>query len=72
MLSTLFSFVPSEQVYLDQGIVAFHLGRDKEAKPLLEKVNIEMQLLTVDEVDLMEIVRLVEKRLLFSLYNLES
>ena len=72
MLSTLFSFVPSEQVYLDQGIVAFHLGRDKEAKLLLEKVNIEMQLLAVDEVDLMEIVRLVEKRLLFSLYNLES
>jgi len=44
------------RLHLLQGIVAFHLGRDKEAKPLLEKVNIEMQLLTVDEVDLMEIV----------------
>ena len=67
MLSTLFSFVPSEQVYLDQGIVAFHLGRDKEAKPLLEKVNIEMQLLAVDEVDLMEIVRLVVKKIVVQL-----
>ena len=67
MLSTLFSFVPSEQVYLDQGIVAFHLGRDKEAKLLLEKVNIEMQLLAVDEVDLMEIVRLVVKKIVVQL-----
>merc|ERR1712173_317203 len=44
------------RLHLLQGIVAFHLGRDKEAKLLLEKVNIEMQLLAVDEVDLMEIV----------------
>ena len=43
--------------FFDQGIVAFHLGRDKEAKLLLEKVTFEMQLLAVDEVDLMEIVR---------------
>merc|ERR1712025_1191637 len=44
------------RLHLLQGIVAFHLGREKEAKLLLEKVNIEMQLLAVDEVDLMEIV----------------
>ena len=47
--------------------MAFHLGRDKEAKLLLEKVNIEMQLLAVDEVDLMEIVRLVEKKIVVHL-----
>jgi len=43
------------RLHLLQGVVAFHLGRDREAKLLLEKVNIEMQLLAVDEVDLMEI-----------------
>ena len=37
--------------------MAFHLGRDKEAKLLLEKVSLEMQMLAVDEEDLMEIVR---------------
>eukprot|EP00092_Neocalanus_flemingeri_P007331 GFUD01007917.1.p1 GENE.GFUD01007917.1~~GFUD01007917.1.p1 ORF type:complete len:590 (+),score=221.00 GFUD01007917.1:891-2660(+) len=43
------------RLHLLQGIVAFHLGRDREAKLLLEKVSIEMQLLVVDEMDLMEI-----------------
>merc|ERR1719154_199508 len=43
------------RLHLLQGIVAFHLGRDREAKLLLEKVSLEMQLLVVDEVDLMEI-----------------
>jgi len=44
------------RLHLLQGIVAFHLGRDKEAKLLLEKVSLEMQMLAVDEEDLMEIV----------------
>jgi len=44
------------RLHLLQGIVAFHLGRDREAKLLLEKVSIELQMLSVDEVDLMEIV----------------
>jgi len=44
------------RLHLLQGIVAYHLGRDREAKLLLEKVSIEMQMLSVDEVDLMEIV----------------
>jgi len=43
------------RLHLLQGIVAFHLGRDREAKLLLEKVTLEMQLLAVDEMDLMEI-----------------
>ena len=46
--------------FFPKGIVAFHLGRDREAKLLLEKVNIEMQLMAVDEMDLMEIARWVE------------
>merc|ERR1712029_495175 len=44
------------RLHLLQGVVAFHLGRDREARLLLEKVSTELQLLAVDEVDLMEIV----------------
>ena len=46
------------RLHLLQGIVAYHLGRDREARLLLEKVSTELQLLIVDEVDLMEIVSL--------------
>ena len=41
---------------LVQGVVAYHLGRDREARLLLEKVATELQLLAVDEAELMEIV----------------
>ena len=34
---------------LVQGVVAYHLGRDKEARLLLEKVTSKLQLLAVDE-----------------------
>ena len=44
------------RLHLLQGVVAFHLGRDREARLQLEKVSTEMQLLSVDEVDLMELV----------------
>ena len=44
------------RLHLLQGVVAFHLGRDREARLQLEKVSTEMQLLAVDEVELMEIV----------------
>jgi len=44
------------RLHLLQGVVAYHLGRDREARLLLEKVSTELQLLAVDEVDLMEIV----------------
>ena len=44
------------RLHLLQGIVAYHLGRDREARLQLEKVATEMQLLIVDEVELMEIV----------------
>jgi len=46
------------RLHLLQGVVAFHLGRDREARLQLEKVSTEMQLLSVDEVDLLEIVSL--------------
>ena len=39
-----------------QGVVAYHLGRDREARLQLEKVSTELQLLAVDEMDLVEIV----------------
>ena len=45
------------RLHLLQGVVAYHLGRDREARLLLEKVSTELQLLAVDEMDLMEIVR---------------
>jgi len=38
-----------------QGIVAFHMGRDKEASLLLQKCDIQLQLLAVSETDLLEI-----------------
>ena len=44
------------RLHLLQGVVAFHLGRDREARLQLEKVSTEMQLLSVDEMELMEIV----------------
>ena len=44
------------RLHLLQGVVAFHLGRDREARLQLEKVSTEMQLLSVDEMKLMEIV----------------
>ena len=44
------------RLHLLQGVVAFHLGRDREARLQLEKVSTELQLLAVDEVELMEIV----------------
>ena len=37
---------------LVQGVVAYHLGRDKEARLLLEKVTSKLQLLAVDEASL--------------------
>jgi len=40
---------------LVQGIVAFHLGRDREAQILLEKCAVQMQMLAVCETDLLEI-----------------
>ena len=40
---------------LVQGIVAFHLGRDKEARLLLEKCDVQMQMLAVCETDLLDI-----------------
>jgi len=40
---------------LVQGIVAFHLGRDREARILLEKCAIQMQMLAVCETDLLDI-----------------
>jgi len=40
---------------LVQGIVAFHLGRDREARILLEKCAVQMQMLAVCETDLLEI-----------------
>ena len=40
---------------LVQGIVAFHLGRDKEARLLLEKCAVQMQMLAVCETDLLDI-----------------
>ena len=36
--------------------MAYHLGRDREARLQLEKVSTELQLLAVDEMDLVEIV----------------
>ena len=39
-----------------QGVVAYHLGRDREARLQLEKVSTELQLLAVDEMGLVEIV----------------
>ena len=44
------------RLHLLQGVVAYHLGRDREARLLLEKVSTELQLLAVDEAELMEIV----------------
>ena len=44
------------RLHLVQGVVAYHLGRDREARLLLEKVSTELQLLAVDEAELMEIV----------------
>ena len=44
------------RLHLLQGVVAYHLGRDREARLLLEKVATELQLLAVDEAELMEIV----------------
>jgi tetratricopeptide (TPR) repeat protein len=38
-----------------QGIVAFHLGRDREARLLLEKCSVQLQMLAVSESDLLEI-----------------
>ena len=38
-----------------QGIVAFHLGRDWEARLLLEKCSVQLQMLAVSESDLLEI-----------------
>ena len=35
--------------------MAFHLGRDREARILLEKCAVQMQLLAVSETDLLEI-----------------
>ena len=40
---------------LVQGIVAFHQGRDKEARLLLEKCDVQMQMLAVCETDLLDI-----------------
>jgi len=36
-----------------QGIVAFHTGRDREARLLLQKCEVQMQMLAVSETDLM-------------------
>ena len=44
------------RLHLLQGVVAYHLGRDREARLLLEKVATELQLLAVDEAEMMEIV----------------
>jgi len=38
-----------------QGIVAFHMGRDREARILLQKCEVQMQMLAVSETDLLEI-----------------
>ena len=38
-----------------QGIVAFHLGRDWEARLLLDKCSVQLQMLAVSESDLLEI-----------------
>ena len=44
------------RLHLLQGVVAYHLGRDKEVRLLLEEVATKLQLLAVDEAELMEIV----------------
>ena len=40
------------RLHLLQGVVAYHLGRDREARLLLEEVATELQLLAVDEASL--------------------
>jgi hypothetical protein len=46
------------RLHLLQGIVAFHLGRDKEARLLLEKAGLQAQLLAVNEDQLALLVQL--------------
>ena len=37
------------RLHLLQGVVAYHLGRDREARLLLEEVITKLQLLAVDD-----------------------